>query len=158
MPSYICERCGCVDNSACGGNYWNVKSKAGLYKDKEANEHLLCVECTPNEFSDGSKNEEAGKWHNQFKKKHWSDYGTMEEIIEVADKEKGSLTNAREYFKRIRLSKSAEDVLDFIYNTYVIEDDSKLDESAKELKQHYKFVLEDLMLHDVVALIREEEK
>ena len=82
----------------------------------------------------------------------------MEEIIEVADKEKGSLTNAREYFKRIRLSKSAEDVLDFIYNTYVIEDDSKLDDSAKELKQHYKFVLEDLMLHDVVALIREEEK
>lgn len=99
MPSYICEKCGCVDNSACGGNYWDFVGKYNCYKDEYANTHALCVECTPTEFNDGSLVDKAGKWHNKFKKKHWSEYGTKEELIAMCIKDQGSYDNAVEYFK-----------------------------------------------------------
>lgn len=99
MSTYICEKCGCIDNTACGGNYWAVKGKMDYYKDEYANKHVLCVECTPREYYDGSINEETGKWHNQFKKRHWSDCGTKEELIEECKKSRGNFVNAIEYFE-----------------------------------------------------------
>jgi len=97
--TFICEKCGCIDNSACGGNYWSVATKQNAYKDKYANEQLLCVECTPTEFVDGTKNNQAGKWHNKFPKLHWSRVNTKEDILYFCGKNTGSFVNAVEYFK-----------------------------------------------------------
>jgi len=109
MSTYICEKCGCIDNTACGGNYWAVSysiskfKKDGTaikkcFKDEYANTHVLCVECTPAEYSDGSIKREAGKWHNMFLKKHWSEYGTKEKLIADCKRNNGSVVNAIEYF------------------------------------------------------------
>lgn len=98
MSTYICEKCGCIDNSACGGNYAVVKAHLNLFEDEYSNTHLLCVECTPSKFKDGSINREAGKWHNEFPKRHWSEIG-KETLIEICEKDEGDYVNAREYFK-----------------------------------------------------------
>ena len=99
MSTYICEKCGCIDNSACGGNYALVKSNFKFFKDDYANNHYLCVECTPTEFSDGSKNEKAGKWHNRFPKIHWTEIG-KENILKACEESCGNYTNAKEYFRK----------------------------------------------------------
>lgn len=105
MPTYICEKCGCIDNTACGGNYWLVQCMRHknysnpFFKDDYANKHVLCTECTPSEFYDGSANPNGGKWHNKFPKKHWSEYGNKEELINLCKKGKGDVINAIEYFK-----------------------------------------------------------
>lgn len=100
MSTYICEKCGCIDNTACGGNYWLVKSKMNFFKDEYSNTHCLCVVCTPTEFHDGSKNEQAGKWHNMFPRKHWSDLG-KEHILRLANKQTGNYVNAEDFFKNL---------------------------------------------------------
>lgn len=63
MPEFVCEACGCVDNSACGGTYWTRGTKAFA---GEAQDKLLCVACTPSEFSDGTPYTRGGKWHGRF--------------------------------------------------------------------------------------------
>jgi len=50
MGLYMCEECGCVENTALG-NFW-IKS---LTKDKKA----LCTECDPS----------VGRWHGRFPKR-----------------------------------------------------------------------------------------
>ena len=101
MGTYICSKCGCIDNTACGGNFWSFKSKSGSFKDDYANKNALCVECTPGEYNDGSVNKEAGKWHNIFPKKHWSEYGNQEKLIADCLKNQGNMINAVEYFKNL---------------------------------------------------------
>lgn len=107
MPSYICERCGCIDNSACGGNFWLVNMNKSKIKRNEniekyfqedyANIKYLCVECVPIKFEDGSINEKAGRWHNRFPKRHWSEIG-KDTILKIAEKDTGDYINAEEYF------------------------------------------------------------
>ena len=68
MPCYVCEKCGCVDNTALGGNFWSYARSSFIAKNKgehkEGCEKLkgyipaLCCECN------------TGKWHNQFPKLH----------------------------------------------------------------------------------------
>lgn len=79
MGCYICEECGCIDNTAIGGYYKNYINK----------EELKCSECN------------FGKWHGEFDKKHWSEYYTKEEWIELEKRNDGSMMNAIEYFKKI---------------------------------------------------------
>jgi hypothetical protein len=100
MSTYICEKCGCIDNTACGGNYWGVMSKRAYFKDDYANKHVLCVECTPSEYCDGSISEEAGKWHNKFPKRHWSAFGTKDEVIAHCLENQGNIVNAVDYFAK----------------------------------------------------------
>ena len=70
MSLYVCEKCGCIDNTACGGqsvfrnSSWVPEESKGKY---------LCCECTPIHFSDGSINEDAGKWHNRFPKRKYTE-------------------------------------------------------------------------------------
>lgn len=52
MPLFICEKCGCVDNTALG-LYWID------WFDKKP---ILCAECHP----------KIGKWHGKFAKKKWN--------------------------------------------------------------------------------------
>jgi len=53
MPLFVCDKCHGIDNSACGGNYWDRLLKDGL---KETSGMILCAECY------------TGIWHNQFAK------------------------------------------------------------------------------------------
>lgn len=74
-------------------------SKLNLFSEDYANKEVLCIECTPKVFSDGSLNDGAGEWHNMFPKKHWSEYGTKEKLINDYKRKDGSIVNAIEYFK-----------------------------------------------------------
>jgi hypothetical protein len=62
MPLFVCDRCGCVDNTACGGTYW-TKEHNEKYFDNVRNGEALCAECTPH---DG-----GGVWHNRFPQEAW---------------------------------------------------------------------------------------
>ncbi len=53
---------------------------------------------------------------------------------------------------KIKLKKDFQSYLNFIYDCYVLEDDSKLDEGAKELKEHFKYVIDYLELHDCLEV------
>lgn len=79
MPCYICEKCGAIDNTAVGG-YW---------RNHIRKEPKMCSECN------------FGKWHGRFEKKYWYEYGTIKELIEMEDRNNGSMLNARKYFKKI---------------------------------------------------------
>lgn len=55
MPLFVCDKCNGIDNTACGGNYWDR-----LVKDdgnKETSRMILCCECY------------TGRWHEQFTKR-----------------------------------------------------------------------------------------
>lgn len=58
----------------------------------------------------------------------------------------------------IKCSPSLEDTLTALYDGYVLADDSTLTEDAIELKEHYKFVIKDLELHDELKFISDQEK
>ena len=76
MSIYICEKCGCIENTALG-DYWN-----NIIND----EPIICSECS------------TGKWHNKFDKKHWTEYG----VKKLLEREKdGARINATEYLKSI---------------------------------------------------------
>lgn len=51
-----------------------------------------------------------------------------------------------------------ESYFNFIFETYILEDDKNLDESAKELKKHYKYVLDDLELHSCIEIEKKVEE
>ncbi|MBN1074710.1 hypothetical protein DVV91_10185 [Clostridium botulinum] len=80
MSTFICEKCGCIDNTACYGNYWVRNSK----------EDILCSECY------------SGQWHTHFSKRHWSDVGDKKEILKKSNKNDGTLINAKEYFEKTK--------------------------------------------------------
>lgn len=101
MSTYICTRCGCIDNTSCGGNYWNVKLNLNSFKEDFDNKNFLCAECTPSKYKSGSTSK-GGKWHHRFKKEHWSSIGTKEEVIEICKKNNGNLINAIEFFKQLK--------------------------------------------------------
>ncbi len=72
MPCFVCEKCGCIENTACG-HYWGrnrIMFKEGSLQ-KELVGKPLCSECTPLFYKDGSPTGE-GKWHGRFEKEHWS--------------------------------------------------------------------------------------
>ena len=99
MSTYICTKCGCIDNSACGGNYSIINMSEPFFADDFANKNLLCVECTPSVYIDGSVNARAGKWHNRFPKRHWSALG-KEFILSECHKDIGNYVNAVEFFQK----------------------------------------------------------
>lgn len=78
MSIYICEKCGCIENTALGG-YWI---------NKYNNELGMCSECN------------TGEWHNEFEKVHWTEYG-VKELLDLEALNDGSMINATEYLKSI---------------------------------------------------------
>ena len=78
MSVYICEKCGCIENTSLGG-YW----KNALRKEPK-----MCSECN------------TGVWHNEFPKKHWTEYG-IESLLEMEYRHDGSMINASTYLKLI---------------------------------------------------------
>jgi len=69
MPLFVCDRCGCVDNTTCGGTYW-IKDHNEEYFDNVKNGEALCSECAPEFCNDGSESG-GGVWHNKFQKEKW---------------------------------------------------------------------------------------
>lgn len=78
MSTFICSRCGAVENTATC-NYWVNK-----YEDKP----VLCSKC------------ETGLWHNKFPRKHWSEYG-IEVILKLQKDNQGDFVNGREHLRNI---------------------------------------------------------
>ncbi len=58
---------------------------------------------------------------------------------------------------KLKIKQDLEQILDFIYRTYVLEDDNNLDDGAKELKEHYRYVIKDLELHDCLEIVKGEK-
>jgi hypothetical protein len=63
MPVFYYKKCGCLDNSSCGGTYWTKDTDIWPleYRGK-----LLCCVCAPPTYADGTPNKAAGVWHNRF--------------------------------------------------------------------------------------------
>ena len=78
MSVYICEKCGCIENTSLGGYWRNVINK----------EPKMCSECN------------TGEWHNEFEKRHWTDYG-IKELLRLEALKDGSMINATDYLKSI---------------------------------------------------------
>lgn len=57
----------------------------------------------------------------------------------------------------LKSRKTFDDTLSALYDAYVLADDSTLDESAKTLKRHYAFVIKDLVEHDELYFINDED-
>ena len=80
MPLFVCDKCGCVENTALG-RYW---SKDEDYWDDGNRGQALCSECAPTTYKDGRPvnnmggMRQFGKWHGQFPKQKWD--GKMEVI------------------------------------------------------------------------------
>ena len=78
MSVFICETCGCIDNTAVSGYWRNVVN----------NEPKQCSECN------------TGKWHGEWEKDHWTKYG-VEKLLELEARRDGSMINATKYLKMI---------------------------------------------------------
>ena len=68
MSLFVCDKCGCVDNTALG-HYW-TKDYPDMWDDDVVG-LALCSECAPLYFKGGERTRFNGKWHNQFPKKKW---------------------------------------------------------------------------------------
>lgn len=72
MPLFVCDKCGCIENTACG-HWWarkHVFFEEGSL-DPELVGKPLCSECIPARYSDGSP-AGTGEWHGRFPKEHWT--------------------------------------------------------------------------------------
>lgn len=82
MSLFICDNCGCVENTAFG-NWWIRDSNHKLDVNPETNKPFpngmaLCSECAPDKYADGQyrymdrNNKPRLKgWHNQFPRRLW---------------------------------------------------------------------------------------
>ncbi|KIL42098.1 hypothetical protein SD70_02640 [Gordoniibacillus kamchatkensis] len=81
MGLFVCDNCGCVENTALG-HYWAKNIVAfPTYPHGTA----LCTECMPDKYADGRPNPEGGKWHGKFPKVKWD--GKREVLNRTAGKE-----------------------------------------------------------------------
>lgn len=70
MPLFVCDNCGCIDNTACGGTWWS-RNMTDIWP-KEYVGKALCVVCASPVYNDGSPNTDAGEWHNHFPRKQYT--------------------------------------------------------------------------------------
>lgn len=66
MGLYVCEKCGCIENTALGF-YWSRNVVTMNWPDEYKNK-ALCSECGPTTYSDGTPTN-YGKWHDRFPKR-----------------------------------------------------------------------------------------
>ena len=78
MSVYICEKCGAIENTALGG-YWQNHLNYQI---------PMCSECN------------TGKWHGQFEKEYWDDYG-KEELLRLEAQHNGLMINATEFLQKL---------------------------------------------------------
>ena len=78
MPTFLCERCGAVENTATS-NYQYRKCE---------NLQVLCSKC------------ETGTWHGRFERKHWSSYG-LDVVLRAQKENRGDFINGKEHLRNI---------------------------------------------------------
>ena len=71
MPLFVCELCGAIDNTACGGTFWRSKSSVGK-KTYETDTELFCKEALCCLCA-------TGEWHHEFP----YEIATRESVIEM---------------------------------------------------------------------------
>ena len=98
--------------------------------------------------------EESGVFFDDYQYQHISN--PEKSIFDVLNAKLDKKNNVPPH--KLKIKHDFESQLNFIYDTYVLEDDSKLDEKAKELKEHYKYVIEDMKLHNVLEENINEDK
>ena len=52
----------------------------------------------------------------------------------------------------IKINNFTEEYLNFINKSYILESDNNLTEDAIKLKEHFKYVIEYLILHDALEI------
>lgn len=102
MSTFICEECGCIDNTSMNNSYWSRNGK-DMYNDNRA----LCQQHSPTHYADGTPCTDKiwgprGKWHNEFPKTHWSEYLDITKILDKDSIKHGNLVNAVDYFNKVR--------------------------------------------------------
>ena len=88
MPTFLCQRCGAVENTATS-HYWS---------NKMDNKPVLCSKC------------ETGVWHGRFERKHWSAYG-LSEVLKAQKENMGDFINAREHLRNIGIIGSKKNLI-----------------------------------------------
>lgn len=69
MSIFQCERCGCVDNTACGvGMFYHAPSSFDWSYAPEREGMKLCSACGPTHLKGGHPTITEGKWHDLFKR------------------------------------------------------------------------------------------
>lgn len=94
MSTFICTKCGAIENTATS-NYWVNKCDG---------RPALCSYC------------ETGKWHGKFKRKHWSKLG-LSRVLELQKMDEGHMINAKEHLRNIGVigsKKSTHKEIDWI--------------------------------------------
>lgn len=67
MPLFVCDKCECTDNTACGGT-WHTRHSDKIWADEDVGK-VLCAECAPATYRGGEPREKAGQWHGRFEKR-----------------------------------------------------------------------------------------
>lgn len=67
MSLYQCEKCGCVENTACGFYHCSNSDLFCDYQEGTKKGMKLCCECGPLKLTNG-KPTGYGKWHDCFVK------------------------------------------------------------------------------------------
>ena len=113
MPSFICHKCGCIDNTACGGTYWMVLGKScDSYADDWYNKNPVCCACAPKKYIDGSGSEDAGQWHNRFTRDHWTDlFKDLHELSLAQSGRTGDFVNTKIYVKQVKKGRLGESLV-----------------------------------------------
>lgn len=96
MSLFICDNCGCVENTAFG-NWWIRDSNHELDVNPETNKPFpdgmaLCSACAPDKYADG-KYRHIGRdnkprvkgWHNQFARRLWDGVTEVENPMEYLE-------------------------------------------------------------------------
>jgi len=88
MSTYICERCGAIENTACCDHYYDVlwRRHEGTLKSDET--EYLCSKCT------------TGQWHGRFPREHWSKIG-ISEVLRLQKLNQGDFINGRNHLRNI---------------------------------------------------------
>lgn len=109
MSSFICERCGSIDNSALSNNYWvafsNKKEKDPKdfflsFKEDYFNTHMACAKCCEGiHFSSGEDAYHRGDLDFDIYE-HWTVVG-KERMLELCSHLRGDYENAKEFFEEL---------------------------------------------------------
>ena len=115
MGIFICEKCGKLDNTACGNNYYTAKRNKFLLKSGRTIEpsykseyeyfetHSCCSDCCVDvEYKDKpiKLSQSLSSKFNIKDKKHWTFYG-KERLLELEARHDGSCENATEFFNNL---------------------------------------------------------
>ena len=113
MGVFICQKCGNLDNTACGNNFYTARrnkyylKKYGEFESSFKPEyeyfetHECCSDCcgeieyddSPVKFKDSIRSS-----LNIKDKHHWTEYG-KEKLLELEAMKDGSCENATEFFE-----------------------------------------------------------